>query len=117
MAPFAVLDLSGLNRPSATASILRFMKRSTEFGTDTGASSLSQLAQMIGFRVACFEPSVRAGEKDLMKVLTKKSQETQAVLFGTTFVGRIHTPAENQSAFSKGLKSCTCLDRQFEHTT
>jgi hypothetical protein len=44
---------------------------------------------MIEFRVAGFRPTIRAGKQHRMKVLTKKSQETQAVLFGTTFVERI----------------------------
>jgi hypothetical protein len=74
------------------------MKRSTEFRTDTGASSFSQLAQMIGFPAACFEPAIHAGEQHPIQVLTKKSQETQAVLFGTTFVVGIGLPAENQQA-------------------
>ena len=100
MAPFAVLDLSGLNRPSATASILRFIKRSTEFRTDTGASHDNLLATVaFAFRFP-IRPLLAGIEMHLLGVLTKKSLEIQAVLFGTTFVERTRLPAENQFAVS-----------------
>lgn len=99
MAPFAVLDFRGLNRPSANAKIFLCIVWASKVDDRRAEPLQSIVSRKSPARRKNWSsnlPQQRCRNPEPHDVLTKKRQETQAILLGTTFVGLFHPQVVEQ---------------------